>query len=87
VQQPEEPVVTQEAASSESEPELGPDFQVIQVDGNDGYDFLDLKAFDVAHATFLPGKIYLNDGTTKFQIQYSNLKLAVFAGDFQVELT
>lgn len=81
----EEPTVAQQAP--DSDPELESDFQVIQVDGNEGYDFLDLKAFDVAHATFLPGKIFLDDGATKFQIQYSNLKLAVFAGEFQVELT
>ena len=71
----------------ESEPEVDSDCQIIQVDGDDGYDFLDLKAFDVAHATFCPGKIFLDDGKTKFQIQYRNLTLAVFANDIQIELS
>lgn len=61
--------------------------QVVEVDGNDGYDFLDLKAFDVANAIFTPGIIFLDDGENRFQIQYRNLNLAVFADDFQVELT
>ena len=72
---------------SEPEPDTDPECQVIEVDGKDGYDFIDLKAFNVAHATFCPGKIFLDDGKTKFQIQYRNLKLAVFANDFQVNLS
>ena len=83
VQQPVEPIVSEET----SEPVADPTCQVLEVDGNDGYDFIDLKAFNVAHAAFCPGKILLDDGTTKFQIQYRNLTLAVFADDFQVELS
>jgi len=63
-----------------------PETQVIEVDGNNGYDFLDLKAFDVANAIFTPGAIFLDDGQNKFQIKYYNIKHAVFANDFQVEL-
>ena len=74
------PVETHAATAPE------PKRQVIEVDGNDGYDFLDLKAFDVANAIFTPGTILLDDGTNKFQITHRNLKHAVFAGDFQVEL-
>ena len=83
IQPPAEPIVSEET----SEPVADPACQVIEVDGNDGYDFIDLKAFNVAHAAFCPGKILLDDGTTKFQIQYRNLTLAVFADDFQVELS
>ena len=61
--------------------------QVIQVDGNDGYDFLDLKAFDASNAIFTPGIIFLDDGVNKFQVEYRNLSVAVFANDFQVELS
>ena len=76
------PVETHAATTTAPEPKR----QVIEVDGNDGYDFLDLKAFDVANAIFTPGTILLDDGTNKFQITHRNLKHAVFAGDFQVEL-
>ena len=76
------PVETHAATATAPEPKR----QVIEVDGNDGYDFLDLKAFDVANAIFTPGTILLDDGTNKFQITHRNLKHAVFAGDFQVEL-
>ena len=71
--------------SIETEPE--PDCQIIEVDGDDGFDFIDLKAFNIAYATFCPGKIFLDDGRTKFQILYRNLSLAVFEDDFQVELS
>ena len=86
VDQTVEQTVEQTVTDAKIEPEPDPDCQVIQVDGNDGYDFIDLKAFNVAHASFCPGKIFLDDGTTKFQIQHRNLTLAVFADDFQVEL-
>ena len=81
---PETQNVPQQPSASGAEAEL--EWQVIKVDGLDGYDFLDLKAFDVKEAMFCPGKIFLNTETAKFQIQYQNLKLAVFAGDFEVEL-
>ena len=71
-------------SQSETESEL--ESQVIQVDGRDGYDFIDLKAFDVKDAMFSPGKIFLNTEKASFRIEYQNLNLAVFAGDFQVQL-
>ena len=71
-------------SQSETESEL--ESQVIQVDGRDGYDFIDLKAFDVKDAMFSPGKIFLNTEKASFRIEYQNLDLAVFAGDFQVQL-
>ena len=86
--QVESPVPSSEPTPPEtpiaSAPE--PERQMIEVDGSDGYDFLDLKAFDVANAIFTPGIILLDDGTNKFQIAHRNLKYAVFANDFQVEL-
>ena len=81
---PETQNVSQQPSASGADTEL--ECQVIQVDGLDGYDFLDLKAFDVKDAIFCPGRIFLNTETANFQIQYKNLKLAVFAGDFEVEL-
>ena len=82
----EAPVPPAEPAPVETPVAPEPKGQVIEVDGNDGYDFLDLKAFDVANAIFTPGIIFLDDGNNRFQIEYRNLKHAVFAGDFQVEL-
>ena len=82
----EAPVPPAEPASVETPVAPEPKGQVIEVDGDDGYDFLDLKAFDVANAIFTPGIIFLDDGKNRFQIEYRNLKHAVFAGDFQVEL-
>ena len=84
----ETPVTPSEPAPAEAPVATAPEpkGQVIEVDGNDGYDFLDLKAFDVANAIFTPGIIFLDDGKNRFQIEYRNLKHAVFAGDFQVEL-
>ena len=79
-------VLTTESAPVETPVAPESKAQVIEVDGNDGYDFLDLKAFDVANAIFTPGIIFLDDGNNKFQIEHRNLKHAVFAGDFQVEL-
>ena len=81
---PETQNVSQQPSASGADAEL--ECQVIQVDGLDGYDFLDLKAFDVKDAIFCPGRIFLNTETANFQIQYKNLKLAVFAGDLEVEL-
>jgi hypothetical protein len=61
--------------------------QVIQVDGNDGFDFIDLACFDVAHAMFGEGQIFLDDGNgTKFQIEYHNIDTAVFANGIEIEL-
>ena len=84
----ETPVTPSEPAPAEAPVATAPEpkGQVIEVDGNDGYDFLDLKAFDVANAIFTPGIIFLDDGKNRFQIEYRNLKHAVFADDFQVEL-
>ena len=90
VDAPEIVEATVEQTSDELAPQTPaaePDCQVIQVDGNDGYDFLDLKAFDVSNAMFCSGKILLDDGKAKFQIEHRNLNLAVFAGDFEVELS
>ena len=83
-----EPTPVQQATPAETpvEPAPEPKVQVIEVDGNDGYDFLDLKAFDVANAIFTPGIIFLDDGKNRFQIEYRNIDHAVFADDFQVEL-
>ena len=83
-----EPTPVQQATPAETpvEPAPEPKVQVIEVDGNDGYDFLDLKAFDVANAIFTPGIIFLDDGKNRFQIEYRNIDQAVFADDFQVEL-
>lgn len=60
--------------------------QVIEVDGNDGFDFLDLDSFEPAQATFNPGQILLDAGTSAIRIQYKNVGLAIFANGVQVEI-
>ncbi len=63
------------------------DGDVIQVDGNDGFDFIDLACFNVEDAKFKPNEILIsseNDG--KFQIRHTNIDRAVFANGVEVNL-
>ena len=63
------------------------DGDVIQVDGNDGFDFIDLACFNVEDAKFRPNEILIsseNDG--KFQIRHTNIDRAVFANGVEVNL-
>lgn len=60
--------------------------QLIEVDGNDGFDFLDLNAFEPRQATFTRGQILLDTGTAKIRVLYKNVDLAIFANGIKITL-
>ncbi|MEL7500310.1 MAG: hypothetical protein AAFN77_22125 [Planctomycetota bacterium] len=62
--------------------------ETIQLSGNDGFDVIDLKCFDVSCATFSPNLILVDDGQgTRIRIEHVGIELAIFANDFEVDLT
>ena len=61
--------------------------EVIQIDGNDGYDFIDLAFFDRSFATLSPGRIVIKDqNSSVFEVQYKNVQYALFADGVRVDL-
>ena len=61
--------------------------EVIQIDGNDGYEFIDLACFDRSFATLKPGRIIINDqNNSTFEVQYKNVQYALFADGVRVDL-
>ncbi len=60
---------------------------VIQIDGNDGYDFIDLACFPHDVAIIKPGSIIIIDesGST-FEVNYKNIGYALFADEVQLDL-
>ena len=60
---------------------------VIQINGNDGFDHIDLACFDVRWATFSDHVIHLDDqqGTT-FEVHYQDIAYALFADGVEVSL-
>lgn len=60
---------------------------VIQIDGNDGYEFIDLACFHVDMAKIEPGKIVIVDEScSAFEIYYKNIQYALFSDDMRVDL-
>ena len=67
---------------------------VISIDGNKGYDHIDLSSYALQDATFQPGAILLNprveneDGEPEppIIIRYRGIGFAIFDGDVRVEL-
>ena len=67
---------------------------VISIDGNKGYDHIDLSSYALEDATFQPGAILLNprvenedgDPEPPIIIRYRGIGFAIFDGDVRVEL-
>lgn len=72
--------------------------QVIKVDGNQGFDHIDLRSYSIDDATFQPGAILLHTNTDPtllaegenaplpITIRHRGIEFAVFAGDVRVDL-
>jgi hypothetical protein len=72
--------------------------QVIFVDGNLGFDHIDVRSYSIEHATFQPGSIVLHSNldpsalaegeqlAAPITIRYQGVKFAVFSDDVTVEL-
>ena len=60
---------------------------VIQIDGDDGFDHIDLACFQVDDATIESDRILIDDQNgNQFEIRFRNIALAQFADGVQVEL-
>ena len=72
--------------------------EVISIDGNQGFDHIDLRSYSIEDATFQPGAIVLHGGTDPthaaegevtakpITIRHRGVEFAVFSGDVRVEL-
>ena len=72
--------------------------QVISVDGNQGFDHIDLRSYSIDDATFQPGTILLHTNTDPtllaedesapqpITIRHRGIEFAVFSGDVSVDL-
>jgi len=61
--------------------------EVIQIDGNDGYEFIDLACFDRSFATVKPGRIIIEDQSCSvFEVHYKNVEYVLFADGVTVDL-
>ena len=62
--------------------------EIVRIDGNDGFGYIDLACFDVQQATFQDHVIKLDDGEgLVFEVQHHNVPYALFADDVEVDLT
>jgi len=69
---------------------------VISIDGNQGYDHIDLRSYDISEATFQPGSILLTSNTVEGDdsddaeapiiIRHRGIEFAIFRGEERVEL-
>ena len=61
---------------------------VVCVDGNDGFDYIDLSDRDVAHVTFGDSNMTVVDANSgeSFTIQYQNVGHALFANGQMIDL-
>jgi hypothetical protein len=61
---------------------------VIKIDGDDGFGYIDLACFDVRQASFEKQVINIDDGAgTVFAIQHHNIPYVLFADGVEVDLT
>ncbi|MEM7784791.1 MAG: hypothetical protein AAF623_15685 [Planctomycetota bacterium] len=60
---------------------------VIEIDGSDGYDHIDLSCFERKSARIEKGRIVIDDGKdSRFEVRYQGIDYAVFARNIRVEL-
>lgn len=61
--------------------------QVIQIDAQDGYEFIDLSCFQLSQASFQGNRIVVQvDSNHQFEIEYINVSYAVFANGEKIQL-
>jgi hypothetical protein len=72
--------------------------QVISIDGNQGFDHIDLRSYNIDHATFQPGTILLRSeidpeaanedaqSPPPISIRHRGVRFAIFNGEVRVEL-
>ena len=70
--------------------------EVISIDGNQGYDHIDLRSYDIEDATFQPGAILLSsellvaneheETPAPITIRHRGVAFAIFKGEVRVEL-
>ena len=61
---------------------------VMYIDGDDGFDYIDLSDRDIASVTFNPSSLDVVDGATQesFTIHYQNISRALFANGHMIDL-
>ncbi len=64
------------------------DNSVIHIDGNEGFDYIDLSDRDIAHVTFSDSSLTVVDATTNvsFTIRHQNINRALFSNGQMIEL-
>jgi hypothetical protein len=62
------------------------DRQVIFVDGQEGYEYIDLSCIDIGQASFQANRIHVRNGVQEFEIDYRNVSHVLFANGQEVEL-
>lgn len=62
---------------------------VVVIDGNEGFDYIDLSDRDIAHVTFGDAKMTVMDANTgeSFTIEFQNIRHALFASGQMIELS
>ena len=67
--------------------------EVISIDGNQGFDHIDLRSYGIDEASFSPGTILLHGGVDgngdaeeSISIRYRGIRFAIFKGEVRVEL-
>ena len=82
-----EAAVTEEATQADDDTFLVDGGDVIQIDGNDGYDFIDLACFERNSAEIKQDRIIVQDEENPaFEVHYKNVEYALFAYGVKVEL-
>ena len=79
--------MTEEATQADDDTFLVDGGDVIQIDGNDGYDFIDLACFERNSAEIKQDRIIVQDEENPaFEVHYKNVEYALFAYGVKVEL-
>lgn len=60
--------------------------QIIYVDGNDGFEFIDLSSFSIDQASFQANRIRIRTESHEFEVDYRNVTHVLFANGQEVEL-
>lgn len=60
---------------------------VIQIDGKDGYNHIDLACFNIQCASFRPNVIQIDDQQgSSFEVRHRNIEFALFANNVKIDL-
>ena len=85
--EPQAEVPPQTATEPDDTTFLVDEGDVVRIDGNDGFDFIDLTCFARSTADVRHDRIIVDDGDNpKFEVHYKNIPHALFADGITVEL-